>query len=107
METLTNPNLFGPAPAGKGNRSTFFGAVFAGLLVLFLAGMLYFSHLTDFSSPQVAPTGGVENPRTGQDAGVNQPVAGPSFGTTANLASHAMFAPLLQQQANATPLIFR
>ncbi|WP_207433501.1 hypothetical protein [Sabulibacter ruber] len=108
METLTKPNLFGPAPVGKGNRSTFFGAVFAGLLVLFLAGALYFFHLTDFSSPQVAPAQGIENPvTTGQGTRVGEPVAGPSIGTTADMASHAMFAPLQERQANAVPLILR
>ncbi|WP_181306741.1 hypothetical protein [Rufibacter sp. XAAS-G3-1] len=107
METLTNPHRFAPAPGGQGRQSSFLGAVFASLMVLFLAGILYFTHVTDFSSPQSAPAERLENPPTVQDTGVDAPVTGPSIGTTANLASYSMFAPLLGQQADAAPMVFR
>jgi hypothetical protein len=107
METLTNPHRFAPAPGGQGRQSSFFGAVFASLLVLFLAGILYFSHVTNFSSPQATSAPGFGNTPTVQDTKVDASVTGPSVGTTANLASHAMFAPLLGQQTATAPLIFR
>ncbi|ALI99147.1 hypothetical protein [Rufibacter tibetensis] len=107
MEILTNPNPFGPAPARKGKQLSFFGVVFTGLMVLFLAGILYFTQLTDFSSPQVTSSERMENLPTVQNTRVDALVASPSIGTTANMASHAMFAPLLGQQPASTPLIFK
>lgn len=107
METLAKPNLFGPAPGGQGKPFPFFGAVFASLMVLLLAGILYFTHLTDFSSPLTTPAMQVENPPTVHNTASNTPVTGPAVGSTANIADHAMFAPLASQQADATPVIFK
>ncbi|WP_210462220.1 hypothetical protein [Rufibacter roseolus] len=106
METLTNHNRYAPAPGGQG-RHSFFGVVFAGFLVLFLAGVLYFTRLTDFSSPEVTSTQPVEDLPAAQEIKIDAAVTGSSVGTTANLAGHAMFAPLLGQPTNAAPLIFR
>ncbi|RNI23571.1 hypothetical protein [Rufibacter latericius] len=101
MELLTNPNRFAPVPGRHRGQFPFFGAIFAILLFLFVAGVLYFTHITDFSSPEVTSAGKMENQPTLQNTRVEALVAGTSIVTTANLVNHPVFAPLLKQQPTA------
>ncbi|KAA6431003.1 hypothetical protein ACD591_14205 [Rufibacter glacialis] len=110
MEPLTHPS---PASAARQKKS-FFSVGFALLLLALLGGAMFLFKTTSpqpatlDSTTSVAPaTAGPEITAPRATDLPNTAPSGQVMGTTADLASHPMFAPLQQQLPDSMPLIFR